>query len=120
MFPAPTRANTIGWEGLDTGRDLYKLMIIQLIDFTTFRTDTPAGGIEAKRMSVFADPAGLAGRVPGKKTVGRCRMGEHGAGADKGIGPDIISADDGSVGADGCPLTDMGPAKLILTGNGSP
>ena len=52
-------------------------------------------------LAVFAHPSDLAGGVANDEGVGLDFFGHNGSGPDEGVGPDVVTTDDGGVGTDG-------------------
>ena len=59
--------------------------------------------VEVEADAEFGDPADLDGGIANNQRVGVDRFGDHCAGADEGKFANVVSADDGGIGADGGP-----------------
>ena len=61
------------------------------------------GVIEMEADSVFGDPANLDGRIANDKGIWLYWFGYNCTSAHKCIFANVVAADNGGIGADGCP-----------------
>jgi len=93
--------------------------MLKAVELAAFGAGCVACRVEMKAVTVCADPAALPGGVAQEEAIGGRRMREHGAGADKSIFPDSVTADDSGVGADSRSPADQGVPEFVFPGNGA-
>lgn len=62
-------------------------------------------GVKLQAVPIFGHPANLTRWVTDHKRIGGYVFGDHRAGANKGVGADVVAADDSGVGANAGSLT---------------
>ncbi len=70
-------------------------------------------------MTVFAHPAGLAGRIADPERVGWYVFGDDGPCSYEGISTDVVPANDGGIGTDGGALANVGGGVFATTVDGT-
>src|SRR6476661_2653589 len=74
--------------------------VFQLVRLAALFALGGTAGVELQLVAKLAHPASLAGGVAHHQRIGRDRLRNHGSGADKGKGADLVAAHDGGIGAD--------------------
>ena len=96
-------------------------LAFQPVTLTRRRTGRFGGAFHRKveALAVAAHPADLPGRHADHQREGRHVAIDDGAGADEGVFPDRVAADDGAIGPEGGAAPDQGVAVFVLAGYGA-